>query len=59
MSAASRPFDAREYTLAGCALALLEDAADARELAEMLAALEPWHTLGYSADGLSRISDAR
>lgn len=53
MIAPARPFDARHYPLARCALALLEDAAEARELAEMLAGLEPWRTLGYTADGLA------
>lgn len=53
MSAPARPFDARHYMLAHCELALLEDAAEARELAEMLARLEPWRKLGYTADRLA------
>ena len=57
MSAPARPFEARHYPLARCALALLEDASEARELAEMLARLEPWRTLGYTADGLAGYLD--
>ena len=54
MTASARPFGARDYTLARCALVLLEEAAEARKLAEMLAGLEPWRTLGYTADGLAQ-----
>lgn len=54
MSAAVPAFSARHYSLASCTLSRLEDVTQARELAEMLAGLEPWRTLGYSADGLAR-----
>jgi ribosomal protein S18 acetylase RimI-like enzyme len=57
MSASAPPFAARHYPLARCALALLEDAAEARELAEMLAGLEPWRTLGYTTESLASYLD--
>jgi diamine N-acetyltransferase len=53
MSASAPPFGARHYSLARCALALLEETSEARELAKMLAGLEPWRTLGYTTEGLA------
>lgn len=57
MSASAPPFGARHYPLARCALALLENAAEARELAQMLAGLEPWRTLGYTTESLASYLD--
>jgi GNAT superfamily N-acetyltransferase len=57
MSASARPFGKRHYPLARCVLALLEETSEVQELAEMLAGLEPWRTLGYTADGLAGYLD--
>jgi ribosomal protein S18 acetylase RimI-like enzyme len=49
-----RPFGADAYHLRGCALERLRATEDARLLADMLVRLDPWRTLGYTADGLAR-----
>ena len=54
MSEVARPFDAEAYRLPGCVLERLRAPEDARSLADMLIGLEPWRTLGYTADGLAR-----
>ena len=54
MSEVPRPFGADAYRLPGCVLELLRAPQDARLLADMLVRLDPWRTLGYTADGLAR-----
>ena len=54
MSEVARPFDAEAHRLPGCVLARLRAPEDARSLAAMLVRLDPWRTLGYTADGLAR-----
>ena len=49
------PFAAAGHVLSGAGrLAPLLDATDAAAIAAMLVALEPWRTLGYRSDQLSR-----
>jgi GNAT superfamily N-acetyltransferase len=54
MSEMARPFAAEAYRLPGCVLDRLRASEDTRSLAAMLVRLEPWRTLGYTADGLAR-----
>lgn len=54
MSEVARPFGADAYRLRACVLARLRAPEDARSLAAMLIGLEPWRTLGYTADRLAR-----
>lgn len=54
MSEVVRPFSADAYRLRACVLGRLRAPEDARSLADMLIGLEPWRTLGYTADGLAR-----
>jgi GNAT superfamily N-acetyltransferase len=54
MSETRRPFGADSYQLPGCALERFRAPAQARSLADMLIRLDPWRTLGYTTDGLSR-----
>jgi diamine N-acetyltransferase len=54
MSEMARPFGAEAYRLPGCVLDRLRASEDARSLAAMLVRLEPWRTLGYTADGIAR-----
>jgi GNAT superfamily N-acetyltransferase len=54
MSEVARPFSADAYRLPGCVLERLRAAEDAHSLAAMLVRLDPWRTLGYTADGLAR-----
>jgi GNAT superfamily N-acetyltransferase len=49
-----RPFGADAYRLRGCALERLRATEDARLLADLLVRLDPWRTLGYTADGFTR-----
>jgi ribosomal protein S18 acetylase RimI-like enzyme len=54
MSATERPFGTGYFDLAGCRLIADIEDDDATRLGDLLAGLEPWRTLGYSADGLRR-----
>ena len=52
--AVTAPFAASLYRLPSCELQALHEAQVARVLGELLAAMEPWSTLGYTAVGLQR-----
>jgi Acetyltransferases len=49
-----RPFARFRYRLDGCTLERLRMWNEALAISEMLAAMPPWQTLGYSADQIAR-----
>src|SRR5262245_39732234 len=48
------PFAAPHYRLEACELRVMHDTAEARVLRSILAGLDPWRTLRYTADALER-----
>jgi ribosomal protein S18 acetylase RimI-like enzyme len=50
----ARPFAARHYPLVSCELRPLQSHEEARVLSDLLAGLDPWATLRYSAGAFAR-----
>jgi ribosomal protein S18 acetylase RimI-like enzyme len=53
VSAPTRPFELRALELGRCALAAPPSAAEAEAIGALLAAMDPWATLGVTAAGLA------